>query len=398
MESLLHRSNGIQQIPFLLLVISCGISSGTLMIIALMLHIAVCYRNNTSFWGPIVSSRVFRHSLVFIAIFFGCSLLTIPFNDGNIVQLFKYMERAIPLLLVAIIARPDEMTFRIAWYGVLISLLFILLSVVQYLIWAGHRLFGPFSSPNTLAGLIVVMIPVALFGIIRYRKNSFYQVLLATFLTLISIVVMLCTGSRNAYGTFGLSFLLLLWFVYRYHDLISLRIMGIITVLSVIVVVSIAPSILTQRLDRNPQQDGRVYLMQSGLQLVEEHPIIGIGVGNWGKVYKERFEEDNPNHEKNIQSPHNIYLHIFNETGIIGLLGFLTLIIYQIKLLYASICQSYRMNSRAFPWSIGFGLSIISVYLFGLLDYDFFSRHMMQIYWLMWGMCLCTVYVANKEY
>ena len=138
--------------------------------------------------------------------------------------------------------------------------------------------------------------------------------------------------------------------------------------------------------------------MQSALQLVEEHPIIGIGVGNWGKVYKERFEEDNPNHEKNIQSPHNIYLHIFNETGIIGLLGFLTLIIYQIKLLYASICQSYRMNSRAFPWSIGFGLSIISVYLFGLLDYDFFSRHMMQIYWLMWGMCLCTVYVANKEY
>ena len=108
--------------------------------------------------------------------------------------------------------------------------------------------------------------------------------------------------------------------------------MGIITVLSVIVVVSIAPGILTQRLDRNPQQDGRVYLMQSALQLVEEHPIIGIGVGNWGKVYKERFEEDNPNHEKNIQSPHNIYLHIFNETGIIGLLGFLTLIIYQIKL------------------------------------------------------------------
>lgn len=129
------------------------------------------------------------------------------------------MERAIPLLLVAIIVRPDEMTFRIAWYGVLISLLFILLSVVQYPIWSGHRLCGPFSSPNTLAGLIVVMIPVALFGIIRYRKDSFYQVLLATFLTLISIVVMLCTC--NAYGTFELSFLLLLWFVYRYHDLIS---------------------------------------------------------------------------------------------------------------------------------------------------------------------------------
>lgn len=118
MESLLQRSTGIQQIPFFLLVVSCGISSGTLMVIAMLLHIAVCHCTNTPFWGPIVSSRIFHHSLIFIAIFFGCSFLTIPFNDGNISPLFKYMERSIPLLLVAIIAQLNEMTFRTAWYGI----------------------------------------------------------------------------------------------------------------------------------------------------------------------------------------------------------------------------------------------------------------------------------------
>lgn len=69
MESLLQRSTGIQQIPFFLLVVSCGISSGTLMVIAMLLHIAVCHCTNTPFWGPIVSSRIFHHSLIFIAIF-----------------------------------------------------------------------------------------------------------------------------------------------------------------------------------------------------------------------------------------------------------------------------------------------------------------------------------------
>jgi len=397
MESLLQRSTGIQQIPFFLLVVSCGISSGTLMVIAMLLHIAVCHCTNTPFGGPIVSSRIFHHSLIFIAIFFGCSFLTIPFNDGNISPLFKYMERSIPLLLVAIIAQLNEMTFRTAWYGILISLFFILLSVAQHPAWDGHRLLGPFSSPNTLAGLIAVMIPVVMFGIIKYRKKYFYQVLLATFLALISIIIMICTGSRNAYGVFGISFFVLLWFVYRYHDLISLRVMGIIAVLSVIVVASISPVILTQRLDRNLQQDGRVYLMQSGLRLAMEHPIVGIGVGNWGKIYKERFEKDNPNHEKNIQSPHNIYLHVFNETGIIGLSGFLLLIIYQMKVLYSSISQSYRINKKAFPYTVGFGLSIVSVYLFGLLDYDFFSRHMMQLHWLMWGLCLCATYKKKES-
>ena len=175
MESLLQRSTGIKQIPVFLLVVSCGISSGTLMVIALLLHIAICHCNNTPFWGPIVSSRIFRHSLIFIAIFFACSLLTIPFNDGNISQLFKYMGRTIPLLLVAIIARPNEITFRTAWYGILLSLIFILLSVAQHPSWDGHRLLGPFSSPNTLAGLIAVMIPVVVFGIIKYRKNIFIK-------------------------------------------------------------------------------------------------------------------------------------------------------------------------------------------------------------------------------
>lgn len=302
------------------------------------------------------------------------------------------------MVLVAMMIKPCNLTFRISWYGMLISLLVILLSVAQYPRWEGHRLFGPFSSPNTLGGLIIVLLPVIMFGIIRYRRNFPQQVLIATILAAAAIVVMLCTGSRNAYITFAITFFLLLWFVYRYHDIVSLRVMGAMTLVAVIAVGCMAPVILTQRLNRNLQSDGRVYLMQSGLQIATEHPLVGIGVGNWGRVYKQRFEADNPNHEKNIQSPHNVYLHILNETGLVGLSGFLILMVYQLSLLYKSICQAYKKNRQAFPWIIGFGLSILSIYLFGLLDYDYFSRHMMHLNWFIWGMCLYAAMVIEKEY
>lgn len=398
MESLLKKHDWLRQIPFLLLAISCGISSGKLMGIAVLLYLVCCYYEKTPVLGPLAKSHLFRQSLFFLAIFFGCSFITIPFNGGNISQLFKYVERILPMVLVAMMIKPCNLTFRISWYGMLISLLVILLSVAQYPRWEGHRLFGPFSSPNTLGGLIIVLLPVIMFGIIRYRRNFPQQVLIATILAAAAIVVMLCTGSRNAYITFAITFFLLLWFVYRYHDIVSLRVMGAMTLVAVIAVGCMAPVILTQRLNRNLQSDGRVYLMQSGLQIATEHPLVGIGVGNWGRVYKQRFEADNPNHEKNIQSPHNVYLHILNETGLVGLSGFLILMVYQLSLLYKSICQAYKKNRQAFPWIIGFGLSILSIYLFGLLDYDYFSRHMMHLNWFIWGMCLYAAMVIEKEY
>lgn len=387
-----------RQLPLLLLVISCGISSGTLMTLAFLAHLVLCRYDKRPVLGPLLYSRGFHRSLLIVAVSFACLLVTVPFNDGNAYQLFKYMGRMVPLLLVAIMAKPEEDTFRTVWYGILCSLFCLLVTVMQHPVWEDQRLQGPFSSPNTLAGLLVVMVPMAMFGLVKYWKSLRYSALAAAAIIVPSLLILFCTGSRNAYGTFILVFLLLMYFVYRYRDRGILRIMGTATLIALVTVALFAPSILMQRMDRDLQKDGRVYLMQSGIQIAKEHPWMGIGAGNWGRVYKERFEAGNPNREKDIQSPHNIYLHILDETGIVGLSGFLLLMAHQLKVLYTALRRAYARNCRAFPWLIGFGLSIIAVYLFGMLDYDFFSRHMMQLYWLIWGLCLCAAESIRKGY
>ena len=114
----------------------------------------------------------------------------------------------------------------------------------------------------------------------------------------IAFVVLLCTGSRNAYLAFFVVFLALLVFCYLGRAWLTLKIMAGILVLSCLIIGVAAPQFISDRLDRDISQDGRVYLTQVAVQLIEEKPYIGIGLGRWGEVYHERFEAENPFHEK----------------------------------------------------------------------------------------------------
>lgn len=130
--------------------------------------------------------------------------------------------------------------------------------------------------------------------------------------------------------------------------------MACLLVLSCLVLGVAAPQFISDRLHRDISQDGRVYLTEVAVQLIEEKPYIGIGLGRWGKVYHERFEAQNPFHEKNIQSPHNIYLQTWNETGIVGLSGFLILILFQLKVFVSSLRAYYRKQGPGFPCWLAF--------------------------------------------
>ncbi len=395
---MIEKRDYILQLPLLLLVVSCGISSGTLMTVAFLLHLCLCRYYREPVLGPIFYKKIFCVSILFIFIFFACSFIPLPFNGGQPRLIFRYVSRVAPFILIIVMARPDARFFRTMWYGWGFSLLYLFIAVARTPHWVANRLNGPFSSPNTLAGLLVIILPMVLFGIVKYRKTCFKSSVMMLLFSMTAVFIVICTGSRNAYGTFILSFLLLAWFIYKYHDLFSLKIIGTVLVLVCLGVAYASPAIISQRAARNIEQDGRVYLMETGLQIAKEHPLVGIGAGNWGKVYKERFEAQNPNHERDMQSPHNIYLHVLDESGVIGLIGFLALFFYQIKEIVQWLQRIYQQGKRVMPWFGGIGISIFAVFIFGFLDYDFFSRNMMQIYWLCWGLCLCAIENAKKEY
>lgn len=152
--------------------------------------------------GTLWKAPLVWQTVVTIALFLGTSALTIPFNDGRPEVILKYVERLIPLVLVILMVRPGKGTFIAVWLGIFLSIFWYLGLVGVYPIWRDNRLFGPFSSPNSLASVMLVLLPIVLFGTIRYRslcpKTSFFMAVACV----IAFSILLCTGSRNAYFAF----------------------------------------------------------------------------------------------------------------------------------------------------------------------------------------------------
>ena len=383
--------------PLFLLTLGCGIESGALMTLSFLCHCLICKKKGISLWGDWWKQPLVRQTFLIVTFSFACAAVTLPFNNGDGELLVKYIGRMIPLVLVLILVRPRRYVFPVVWAGILLSIIWYIGVVFRYPVWRHGRLFGPFSSPNSLACLLLLFIPVALFGIIRYRQSCPKGMIAAGFLTIAALAILVCTGSRNAYISLAVVFFLLFYFVFRQRDKRGLPIMVGAFLAACLGIGILAPGFLAHRFQQNIQNDGRVYLMQTAVQLIKEEPLVGIGLGNWGKVYRERFEADNPNHEVNIQSPHNIYLQVWNETGLIGLIGFLSLAGFQLGTLIKSLRRFYCQHPHGFPWLAGLFLPILAIFLFGFMDYDFFSRHIMHLYWFYWGLCLYAISYYVKE-
>lgn len=125
------------------------------------------------------------------------------------------------------------------------------------------------------------------------------------------------------------------------------------------------------------------------------HPIVGIGVKNF---YKESIKEKyfNPNYRMtNMRAsthPHNIWLQLLSETGIIGFLIFFSLTFY---LLLKSI-KRYSKNKNAY---ILFSSSLFFSLIFPILPSgSFFSTFNGNILWLSIGLCALFLYKKNDKF
>ena len=387
----------LDYVPIFFLTLGCGIESGRLMSVACLCHLLICKKKKLPYFGTLRKDTKVRQTVLVIAFSLLCAAVTLPFNHGQGGLLLKYIERMIPLALVIFLVRPSGETFKALWFGILTSMAWYIGDICLHPVWRSGRLVGSFGSPNSLAGIMLILIPIGLFGVIRYRCECPKAAVVAMLLTAASLCILVYTGSRNAYLSFAIIFILCFYMIWRHQDWMSIKILAVFVIVVGLAAAIAAPGLVSQRLQNNVQRDGRVYLMKSAVQIIEEKPLVGIGLGNWGRVYHERFEADNPNHEKGIQSPHNIYLQVWNETGLIGFLGFLSLIGFQLGAMIRALRQFYRRQPHGFPWLAGLFLPLLAIFLFGLMDYGFFSRHMMHLYWFYWGFCLYAISYYVKE-
>ncbi len=122
----------------------------------------------------------------------------------------------------------------------------------------------------------------------------------------------------------------------------------------------------------------RLLAYETGLKIIKQHPVIGTGLGDIKKEYSEYYSKNNPemNKEKFVYG-HNQFLTIWISMGTIGLICFIVMLFYPVKIwegykryffiIFFIIVFLSMLNDDTLDTQIGmaFFMFFYSVFLFG---------------------------------
>ncbi|MDP4088810.1 MAG: O-antigen ligase family protein [Bacillota bacterium] len=229
------------------------------------------------------------------------------------------------------------------------------LTIMQTLLMS--RVKGPMPHPNTLAAyMILIIFPVIVISMNLKGKLRIPFIIL----DLMLVFNLAVTYSRNGWIAFLIG-VLLLAVLYNWK--------WIFLYIVPLIYLPFNPVIFQRikQLDDNSINEGRLRLWKMALKVIKDHFPLGVGNGNFVQVY-DHYTQLYPNltvNEPGPLPPHNTYLKIFSEVGIIGVAAFAGMCIDIIRKAYMvkNKCEGYVKYFYS-----GFFVSIICFIIMNCFD------------------------------
>lgn len=353
---------------------------------------------------------------------FNIYLIFISFFSDEILQSLKtsvfYFRFYIFSLAVWLILDNNEKILRYFFYSLLLSFLILLFDgFFQYIfgfnifgwdIHKGPRVSSFFKEELILGSYLSRLIPL-LFGLclLFYEHNKKILYSLSFLLLVSSETLTFLSGERSAFFYINLSclFLIILLNKYNYLRLISYA-FSILIIFSIII---LSPKSKDRIIDQTISQTGIMsdekvlfsieheQIFKTSWQLFKENKMVGIGPNNFKNKCK-KYLKENSNNFRCSSHPHNTYLEILTETGIIGFVAISSLFFFlSFNLLKHLYNKLTKKNIQTFS---NFELCLLMCFLISLFPFiptgSFFNNHLSIIYFLPVGIFLWAI--NNKNY
>lgn len=247
------------------------------------------------------------------------------------------------------------------------------------------RIFSFFESPNYLAMLLVPSFFISL-SLLENVKSRFIYFIVGLSSIVIPATVWL-SGSRGGYLAliFG-GLYLLVKFISNKKSLLKYIIIPL-------VIVSLAASFFIALDNKNHPNSslGRQRIGRYTLYLVSQNPIKGVGLGGYPAALKEAAKNDQEFlvfFYPYAYHPHNLFLTIWLNLGIAGLVLFFILLLNSILGMKKQVSWSKKVLIAA----------IIGIIIHGLFDTNYFKNDLAAIFWLIMAWTFLTSKDSNEQY
>jgi len=241
--------------------------------------------------------------------------------------------------------------------------------IIQYLILnyndLGRRPHGAIGLYMTYSGLLMLVACAAVSRVMFAKHHRAWAAVVLPALLLALVFTFTRSAWVGACVGIGLLFLLR-----------DFRLMGLLPV-ALAAFLALAPSALTNRLYstfslKDPSNVDRVAMMNSGIRIIKDHPLTGIGPDMVGQVYP-HYRDKNAVNQLNLHL-HNVPLQIAAERGLPALGVWLWFII--------TLARDFlRRRRSADPSLSNAGLAAIGAMLAaGLFEYNFGDSEFLMLF------------------
>jgi O-antigen ligase len=137
--------------------------------------------------------------------------------------------------------------------------------------------------------------------------------------------------------------------------------------------------LLPERLNPLRQTGGfRIDLWLSSLQMVRDHPLLGVGMDNFAYLYRQIYIREGAAAEPNLSHPHNWALNVWLELGLLGLVAFGWLVVRFVR-------NALRWTGPR--WIAAGALGCMAdMLVHGALDNSYFLVDLAFVFWITLGL------------
>lgn len=327
-----------------------------------------------------------------VIFFFGGALLSFfanPFSLTGLGMLKTWFVFPVLWAWLWIETKPngsDLETALLSWFGVsvLSACLSLVFFVNGFLTYDG-RLEGWYASPNFLAFFLAPGVLLGSYFFLRPPDQRFRLWRTATLFSLsVLVLALFFTHSYTVWVAVSVALCFFLLF-YKKNSFSWRKKMALILLVAGVFVSLLFFESGSEKwqsfIDASPRSSlaSRMMIWKASFRIIADHPVLGIGIGRFQEVYLSYQQYFSPYLEWAVPQPHNLYLAVWLQTGIIGFVGFLLLVGWWMFRMTISIFT----RTSAVPRSTAALLMALLIFtlIAGLTDTPFFKTDLVFMFW-----------------
>lgn len=333
--------------------------------------------------------------LIFISLFILCTFITVCINTDASFSYYRsyYISPLVALLLPLLFSFTYK---KIITLLTLISLIFFLnacyinYQFIQNIII--ERPDGFFNGYMLLCGMNLLILPILL--TLSIHKNNLPKYIRIFFFVtiLVNIPAIIFENTRIVWISLFIVFFIIIFL--SINKKIYLLLIFSLLIITSYNIFQISPNSINRlqtisSTNSNVQPNyERILMWQSALNMFIDHPITGVGIGNYHKEYVSHYQS--PLSKENQYHPHNVLLSMLAQSGLIGTIGYLLLFIY----LYYKSISNYIKDKNIID--LTFLSSLLAFSLNGLTDCNFVGHNLKELTYMFYF--ITGMYLACKKY